>query len=207
MIHSFPVYGSVSVGPLIFFHTVPVMQIPKCLMSLWKLSAELHAKVPETPHKETCTYNVLVSPCSCVCLCLCVCVHVCVTAAEKSVKEEKGQKGGPGFAFLLQHNNMRINPSVFCADGARSVFDHLCANPASISCSWLPLLWFAICCVRQLGTLFCLISITVHSFYSVTESCHGSTITCHTMWHVDCNNGRCWANSLDFSAFLQIMSK
>lgn len=27
---------------------------------------------------------------------------------------------------------MRINPSVFCADGARSVFDHLCANPASV---------------------------------------------------------------------------
>lgn len=42
-----------------------------------------------------------------------------------------------------------------------------------IACSCPPLFAFAICCDRQLGTLFCLITISVHSYYSTTERPRG----------------------------------
>lgn len=71
--------------------------------------------------------------------------------------------GGGGEELILW-----INPSVTSRVWIIGV-QILVQSFTSMACSCLPLFAFAICCDRQLGTLFCLIMIPVHSYYSVTR--------------------------------------
>lgn len=49
-----------------------VMQMLKSLMSPWKLSAELCAKLPQSPREEIGVHSVPLSATLCVCLCTCM---------------------------------------------------------------------------------------------------------------------------------------
>lgn len=103
-----------------------VMQMLKSLTSPWKLSAELYAKVLQSPHEGICVHSVLP-----VYVCLCTCIErKCICVRKRGGGRKR--RGKAGFSFLFHHYATTINPSAFCIDGASPAFEHQCVNPGSV---------------------------------------------------------------------------
>lgn len=156
-----------------------VMQMLKSLTSPWKLSAELYAKMLQSPHEEMWVHSVLLSASSCVCLCALSRAHKCCCAYVYMCKEEKEDcvKEAERVSLCFSASSI-ITPwqliplhSALVELALLSIISVQIPVQSftQIACSCLPLFAFTICCDRQPGTLLCLITISVQSYYSVTE--------------------------------------
>lgn len=141
-----------------------VMQMLKSLTSPWKLTAQLYAKVLQSPHEGICAHSLHVS------------VNVCVTAREEKenmVKRAERVSLGLLSCSITTRQVIPLHSEVI----ERALFvvisvQILVQSFTQLTCSCLPL--FAFIVTDSLAHFSVLLrSVTVHRYYSTTARPHG----------------------------------